>query len=465
MQKPTAAHGCRLFLFSPCMSGAITYAKPSASKRMKIMKQLKQLKDQRADLYRKMAAILETAEARSDAKMTAEEVRDFDALEKQFEELTERIERLEGQAQREKELKRARMFPEDYGQPETKSLAAGIKGFSTRSDSLSEADFFRCLATKDFGPLKDYRAENRGAVIGTGAAGGWALPEVSRLAVLDGLLQDQGIFSRIGKEFPAEGSDTLNVITYENQDVDDEGLFGFSTPVFVPESGTITAGTPRMIKRTWTLKKMTAESKISLEAATNRRLGSSLTEALRGVLKFGLEKYAISGTGASQPVGLIDAECSVTRTRATANQIAYADIYNMVSTTRPGPGACWIASQTIIPQLAAAVDSGNHAIWMPGVSGGAAQAIPQTLMGYPILFNIGLSPSLGSKGDLMFCSDLSFYKAVIWKDIFIQTSESASWSTGELNVRLIVLCDMGPLPSKPISVGGETYGFHTILSA
>jgi len=121
-------------------------------------KDLKKLKEERGDLFRQMERILQTAEARTDAKLTADEGRDFDALEKQFEELTERIDRLEGQAAREKEIKRARMFPEDVGQPEKKSLISGVKGFETRSDSLSEEDFFRCLATKDYGPLSPYRA-------------------------------------------------------------------------------------------------------------------------------------------------------------------------------------------------------------------------------------------------------------------------------------------------------------------
>ena len=342
--------------------------------------------------------------------------------------------------------------------------AKDIRGYREQKDELSEADFFRCLATKDYGPLAPYRAENRtGALMGLGAAGGFAIPEMTKLAVLDGLLQDQGVFSRIGKEF-VEATDRLNVATFENCDIDDNGLYGFSTPEFVSEGGTITAGTPRLNRKSWTLKKLVAETKISIELAAIGALGNTLQDALKGVLKYGLEKYIINGNGQKQPAGLVLQPCGLPVSRSSAGAVAYADIYNMVAQTRLNNNL-WIISQTAIPQLAAMVDAGNHSVWMSAISGGAAQSMPTGLMGYPVLFNIGLSPALGSKGDVMFCSDLSFYKCVLFRDIYVQTSDAAYWSTGEIGLRVVVMLDMDALPSNRIDVGGETYGWHTVLAA
>lgn len=427
-----------------------------------MQKDLKKLKEERGDLFRKMERILQAGEARN-GRLTDDEAREYDGLEKQFDELTERIERLENQATREREIKRAGAFPDTHGTDNTRPVAQ-IKGFQTRRDELPPEDFWRCLAAKDYGPLKDYRAENRsGAKIGIGTAGGFAIPEVTRLDVLDSMLQDQGIFSRISKEFPAAGSDTLTVVTFENCDIDDEGLYGFSTPQIIPEGGTITGGTPKLNKRTWNLKKMVLETKISLEMATNPQATNVITSALRGVINYGIEKFVVRGAGAQQTVGLIDSECGINYTRAGAGAISYPDVYNMIAVGRPGGNPCWLASQTIIPQLAAMVDAGNHAVWLPGVSGGAAQAMPQQLLGHPILFNIGVNPTLGNTGDLIYSGDLAFFKCVMWGDFFVQTSESAHWSTGEIGVRVIVFLDMGTLPTKPITLDGQTYGWHVVL--
>ncbi len=344
--------------------------------------------------------------------------------------------------------------------------AQDIKGFKPREDQLSEADWLRCLATKDYGPLASYRAENRtGAKIGIGAAGGFAIPEITRLAVIDGMLADQGIFSRVAKEF-VEGSDTLNVASFESADIDNEGLYGFSTPEFVAEGATITAGTPKLVQRSWTLRKLVSETKVSIEAMSTGKLDAPLTQALKNVLQYGLEKYIVSGSGISQPLGLIDSPCGVIHGRNGAGAIDFIDVYNMLAKTRLGNGNVWIASQTVIPELASMVDAGNHAVWLGNNSfDGAAGKIPSTLLGYPMLFTLGINPVLGTKGDIIFASDLSFYKIIVFQDIFVQTSEAAYWSTGEIGLRVIMLVSAGALPGKPITIDGSNFGWHTVLSA
>jgi HK97 family phage major capsid protein len=421
-----------------------------------------ELRQERSEAAKKMALIIDTAEEKKRA-LTDEEKAEFDKLDKRIDAINDYLQKRENVTRVQVEDRILDPIPrigETVG-----TRAANIKGFKRREDQLSVPDFFKCLAQKDYGPLKDYRVENRvGAVIGSGVAGGFAIPEMLRVAVIDGLLADQGIFAKIGKEF-AEGTDTFQVTTFENCDIDQHGLYGFSDPTFVGEGLTIPEGTPRMVQMTWTLKKMPTETRISLEAVATGKLEAALQLALRNVLRYGLEKYIITGSGISAPVGLINASCGVTQTRAGAGAIAYSDIFNMLGKTKLTNNNLWIASQTIIPQLAQMVDAGSNAVWMPAAWGGAAQPVPTNLMGYPIIFTLGLNPILGNKGDILFCSDLSFYKAVIFQDIIVQSSEAAHWSTGEIGLRVIMMVDMKALPAAPITVGGQSFGWYTMLSA
>jgi HK97 family phage major capsid protein len=433
-------------------------------------KKIQELRQERTEAVKRMAAILDKVEDEK-RSMTDKEKTEYETLNTRTDQINEYIEKREGLKTVIDNANKVIEPINRWGNAEPvrtghETRAKDIKGYVAREDQLSEADWLRCISQKDYGPLASYRVENRtGAHIGVGAAGGFAIPEVTKLAVIDGLLADQGIFARIGKEF-VEGADTLNVATFENCDIDDSGLYGFSTPEFISEGGTITAGTPKLKLRTWTLKKMVSETKISLEGAATGVLGSSLQLALTNVLKYGLEKYIVAGTGAAQPQGLINASCGVIKARAGAGLIDFADVVSMLATTRLSGNCVWLGSQTIIPELATMVDAGSHAVWLGnGAFNGIAGAIPSTLLGYPVTFTLGVNPTLGSKGDLIFASDLSFYKAVIFQDIFVQSSEGASWSTGEINLRVIMMLDMGCLPSNVITIGGSSFGWFTQLSA
>ncbi|MDD5007225.1 MAG: phage major capsid protein [Syntrophorhabdaceae bacterium] len=437
-----------------------------------------ELRQEKHETLKKMKHILDVVDSEKRV-MTKVEDEDYKQMDARIDQLNKEIEAHEGIV-----LKRANITAEladgkkiieginrdgrsvEKAMPGHEKRASEIKGFSPRSDELSEADWLRCIATKDYGPLATYRAENRtGAKIGIGAAGGFAIPEVTRLAVIDGMLADQGIFSRCAKEF-VEGSDTLNVATFENCDIDNEGLYGFSLPEFIAEGATITAGTPKMVQRSWTMRKLVSETKISLEAVSTGKLEAPLAQALKNVLQYGLEKYIVAGSGIGSPLGLVDSPCGVIHGRNGAGAIDFVDTYGMLAKTKLTNGNVWLASQTVIPELASMVDAGNHAVWLGNNSfDGAAGRIPSTLLGYPIIFTLGINPVLGSKGDIIFASDLSFYKIVMFGDIFVQTSEAAYWSSGEIGLRVIMLLSAGALPGKPITIGGSNFGWHTVLSA
>lgn len=437
----------------------------------------KNLRQKLGGILKEMRSMLDFAEAHK-RDLTEEERTTYNALDGQIDVIKDQIKREERVQEIEEESKRVVnpldalvLAVENHSKPKltgngVATRAKDITGYKEQKEELPAEDFFKCLFNRDYGPLKEYKVENRtGAILGSGVAGGYAAPQIVTLNVIDKLLTDQGIFSRIGKEYVEPGTgDTLHAVTFENCEIDDHGLFGFSKPTFVAEGGTIPEGTPRLVSRTWELKKLAMGTRISIEASVAvGDLQRKVEEALAGALKWSLEYYITQGSGVGQPVGLVNSPCMYQYGRAGAGTIAFSDIYGMYAKTRL-ENNCWIASQETLPALIAMLDGGNHAIYLPGQGQtGAAQKVPNTLFGVPLLTNMGASPGLGEKGDIMFCSDLSFYKAVMWQDLIIRVSEAPYWTTGEVAIQVIMLLDAGPLPANLITVDSQTYGWGTVL--
>lgn len=120
----------------------------------------------------------------------------------------------------------------------------------------------------------------------------------------------------------------------------------------------------------------------------------------------------LQGNGAGKPVGILGAPVTISVTRTTSNKFLLADVANMYAkllTTSMG-SACWVMSQSVIPQLIQLADAANRVVWIPNIqspSGGIAQTPPTTLLGLPIIFTEKLPP-LGSSGDVMLI-DASYY--------------------------------------------------------
>lgn len=140
------------------------------------------------------------------------------------------------------------------------------------------------------------------------------------------------------------------------------------------------------------------DSAVGLEALLKKLFGGAISNE---------EEWAfINGTGAGQPLGITDPGCGVTlrQTRVAANAISIVDVFNMLSIFM-GTSPIWIAHQSTMPQILQLNGPAGNAsyVWI----GNGRDAMPTTLMGYPIYF-IENCQTLGSEGDLIL-SDWSKY--------------------------------------------------------
>lgn len=182
------------------------------------------------------------------------------------------------------------------------------------------------------------------------------------------------------------------------------GILGY----WEEEAAEKTASKPKFRKIELSLKKL-----IGLCYATDELLSDAA--ALEGVIRNGfvsefgflLDDAIINGSGAGQPLGILNAGCLVSvsaETGQTAATVMAENVIKMYSrmfaTSRPN--AVWLINQNIEPQLftmSLAVGTGGIPIYMP--AGGLSGQPYGTLFGRPVIA-IEQAATLGTVGDIIF---------------------------------------------------------------
>ena len=186
------------------------------------------------------------------------------------------------------------------------------------------------------------------------------------------------------------------------------GILGY----WEDEADTKTKSKPKFRKIEMTLKKL-----IGLCYATDELLQDA--SALEGVIRQGfisefgfmLDDGIINGTGAGQPLGILNSGCLVSVTKETgqkASTIVAENIIKMYSRMFASSlnNAVWLVNQNTIPQLymlSANVGTGGAPIFIPQNS--MSNSPYNTLLGRPII-PIEQAATLGTVGDIIF-ADLS----------------------------------------------------------
>jgi HK97 family phage major capsid protein len=156
-----------------------------------------------------------------------------------------------------------------------------------------------------------------------------------------------------------------------------------------------------------------------------------------------LDYAFLQGTGAGQPLGVLNDPALVTVTKESGQRAAslvFENVTKMYARLAPQcmGNAVWIASQTTVPQLltmSLAVGTGGAPI-QPAVlqTGGKF-----SLLGKEVLFTEKV-PSLGTLGDLMLV-DLSQYTIGLRREVTLDKSIHVGWSTDQSSYRAIVRAD------------------------
>jgi len=178
----------------------------------------------------------------------------------------------------------------------------------------------------------------------------------------------------------------------------------------------------------------------------------SLGDFLAGPMGFGggvrwMEDYAfLHGTGAGQPLGVVNAGATITVNRAATNAIGYADLCNMLESFLPSGRGVWIITQSALSDLVQmSGPTGNASyIW-----GSAVEGAPNRLLGLPVIWSEKAS-ALGTAGDVIL-ADFNYYLLGDRQATTVESTQYDYWRYDKTSWRVVHRVDGQPWLSAPLT--------------
>ena len=290
--------------------------------------------------------------------------------------------------------------------------------------------------------------------VGSGADGGYLVPPEFRAEIM--ALALEGAIIRPRATVIPMGSNTLTM-----PGIDDTShvstVYGGVQAYWAGEAATLTASQPKFQQIKLEAWKLTALARITNELLRDSAvaLAAFLQQRLPEAVRYFEDDAFIQGTGAGQPLGILNAAnqalVSVTKeTGQAAATIVTENIDKMFSRMLPSSQnrAVWLANPETYPQLASmtrAVGTGGSAVFISNMAGGP----PNSLMGRPVIFTEKCA-ALGTAGDIAFV-DPAYYLVGDRQQVEAMVSEHVYFLTDESALRFIERVDGEPWLSAPLT--------------
>jgi len=420
------------------------------------MIKISELQHLKEEKYQKAHAILVRACDVEKRNLTPEEDASYKVLEGEIRALVKQIEEETRSQERERESVRnsSDFTPppgfdgeaSNRGRPAVGRSYRAMFGEPVKSDFTNPEDFYRSVASGRYDP----RLEKRAFTEGDPSGGGFLVPDEVAAKMMDVSLEGEIVRPR-ATVWPMKSA-TLKVPAWAVSD--DTSLFGGLQGSWSGEAtaNTKIKGKTRLI--TLNAKKLALYTDASNELVQDSGISfeTQLQGAITKSMGFSMDYAYLRGTGAGQPLGVLNAPSLVTITKETgqlADTIDYTNILNMWARIHPlcANNAIWLANQTTIPQLFSmglTLGTGGAPIFTPNGPLGYGQ-----LMGRPLLFTEKL-PVLGDAGDLLLV-DLSQYYVGLRKEIYLDRTNAIGWLSDLTDYRGTCRCDGIPSWDKTIT--------------
>ena len=246
-------------------------------------------------------------------------------------------------------------------------------------------------------------------------------------------------------------------------------LFGGFTASYTAESGVMTEHSPKSRAMELNAKKLTGLIQFSSELNADVPGGMGQIEDLCGKgLSWYRDKAFLKGTGAGEPLGILNASCTIEVSKESgqvADSIQYQNLTNMMARIFAGSfqNSVWVCHQTTIPQLltlSMAVGTGGDHIPVMTESNGQFSILTR-----PVVFT-EKTETLGNKGDIML-ADFSQYVVGLREGMRFDSSIHALFEYDEIVSRIIERHDGQPLWDSALTLedGSTTVSPFVVLEA
>ena len=350
------------------------------------------LREDRANIYEQMKALLDKAEAEG-RDLSGEETASYDRMETELDSLGNRIEREEKLAARAPEFDRsaspATVQPVVTDEPRDEYAAA----FATyiRNEPLSYEQQKALQAGFD-------TSIRNAAGVGTGAAGGYTVPPEFR----DKFVETQKWYGPMLQEAEVISTDTgANLQWPTSDDTANVGAI-LAENVQVTEQD-FTIGTASIDAYMYTSKLVRASLQFLQDNAINA--DSWLAERLGVRVGRILNQHFTTGTGTAQPDGIVtSASVGVTGTGSLASTggVGYDNLVDLIESLDPAyggnAGLKFMGHQSVRKALRKLKDSQNRPLWEPSLQVGT----PDSILGYPFVLNNDMATVAQNSKSLLF---------------------------------------------------------------
>lgn len=360
------------------------------------MAETQQLREQRANTWEQMKALLSAAEA-AGRDFTAEEKQTYDRMESELDSIGDRIERIEKAESRDEAFnrvdRRGVVPTDDHG-----------------NGSIDDAEYNRIFDSFLRNGVNDMEPEDRAfmrakfstienaAGVGSGAAGGYSVPPGFRDKFVE-TLKYYGPMLRVAEVIQTDSGANFQWPT--NDDTANVGaLLAENTQVTEQD---VTLGTASLDAYMYTSKlvrvslQLLQDNAIDMNTWLPRKLGERVGRILN--------QHFTTGTGTGQPDGIVtSATVGVTGTGslATTGGISYDNIVDLIEALDPAyggqDGLQFMFHQSVRKALRKLKDSQGRPLWEPSLQAGVADQFA----GYGYVINNDMATLATNSKSLLF---------------------------------------------------------------
>lgn len=295
----------------------------------------------------------------------------------------------------------------------------------------------------------------------TGATGGYAVPiemhrELLRLTAEESFLQPRCTY--IPMPSPRVSVPSLN---HAGGKPGASPFHGGLAPSFQGEGVTIAEADVGLREVTLQARNMQFSVVASNQLLQNNAvaLDMVLTTIFRDTIAWSYDYYILRGNGANQPLGALNAPCTIAVDRTAADTITFDDVAAMYRHLLPQSekSAIWVANPSTKAQLIRMTNGATNApflVWLnpaPAQGGGPASAqLPMTFFGLPLFFSEKL-PALGQRGDIVLIDPSKMLFGDL-RNLIIDSSPWTYFTSNQTVWRVIAQWDAQPWLHAPITL-------------
>jgi len=402
------------------------------------MNEIEKLKARLTELHE----ISKGIQAKADAEkrdLNVDEQTELDAVMAEFDDVEsdiKRRERIQAQEQRLSTPQPRQTTPNpiastDPVQPRQAAARDGLR--NTRLSTVEErqrwgfanmGEFAVSVRNVSIGRGMDPRLQNAALSTygseGVGSDGGFAVPPEWRAEIMKMVDAEDGLLSRTDQQ-----TITGNAISFPTDETTAWQTSGGIQTYWDSEAATMAQSKPSIKDVDIKLHRLTALVPVTEELLEDAPAMAGYVVGKAGEkIAFKLNDAIVNGTGAGQPLGIMNAACKVTVTKETSQTAATIHGRNVVKMMARMPAqsfgrSVWLTNQDCVPQILAlglevtkadGTAAGAGALYLPP-NGLANQSTYGSLLGRPIIVTEACA-TVGTEGDLIL-ADLSKYLSVV----------------------------------------------------